>query len=188
MSISVSKISVYKLVMPLFLLSLAGLAPAAAGCPVLLDHQFRPLGDSQPVSLCERYAGKLLLVVNTASFCGFTPQYRGLEALYDRYRGRGLVVLGFPSNDFAQEPGSEAEIKEFCELTYGVEFPMFEKTRVHGAQAHPFYQTLAAAAGGPPRWNFHKYLIDRDGRTVTGFATRVAPDDPRLLEAIEQKL
>ena len=144
--------------------------PAAwAACPEVLDFEFRPLGSEQQQSLCEQYAGKVLLVVNTASFCGFTPQYEGLEALYSRYRDQGLVVLGFPSNDFAQEPGSEAEIKQFCELTYGVEFPMFEKVHVSGMDIHPFYKNLAQRSGYPVGWNFHKYLIDRRGEQINSF-------------------
>ncbi len=161
---------------------------AQANCPTLLDHQLRPLADDETRSLCE-HAGKVILVVNTASFCGFTRQYEGLEALYDRYRERGLVVLGFPSNDFAQEPGSETEIAEFCRLTYSIRFPLYEKIAVRGdGRAHPFYRGLAAAGGGYPRWNFHKYLIDREGRGVMGFATTTRPDDPKLIRAIEARL
>ncbi|MCB1716334.1 MAG: glutathione peroxidase [Candidatus Competibacteraceae bacterium] len=159
-----------------------------AACPAVLDFAFRPLGSEQAQKLCEHYAGKVILVVNTASFCGFTPQYEGLEALYARYRAQGLVVLGFPSNDFAQEPGSESDIKAFCELTYGVEFPMFEKVHVTGAKAHPFYQQLAQQSGQQPGWNFHKYLIDRAGQQIVSFATRIDPQDERLIRAIEEQL
>lgn len=164
-------------------------APAAAeSCPKLLDHSFPTLLDEKPTSLCG-YAGKVVLVVNTASYCGFTPQYQGLEKLYDRYRARGLVVLGFPSNDFgAQEPGSAKQIAEFCEQTYGVRFPMFSKTVVSGGKAHPFYRALAQAGGQPPGWNFHKYLIDRRGATVSSYSSRVEPDDRRLVAQIEALL
>ncbi len=162
---------------------------AAAGCPAVLDFTKRRLDGEQQVSLCDAYAGKVLLIVNTASKCGFTPQYEGLEALYRRYHDRGLEVLGFPSNDFGgQEPGSEAQIREFCRLTYGVQFPMFEKTRAAEAHADPLYRALAEQAGEYPRWNFHKYLIGRDGRVAGSFPSQVKPDDPRLVQAIESLL
>lgn len=162
---------------------------AAADCPSLLDHAFRRLAAAgAPESLCEQHAGKLMLVVNTASYCGFTGQYSGLEALYRRYRERGLVVVGFPSNDFAQEPGDERQISEFCRLTYDVQFPMYEKLSVRGDSAHPFFRQLAERGGGAPSWNFHKYLIDRDGETVTGFPTRVEPTDPTFVAALEARL
>lgn len=141
------------------LLSIANNAYPA--CPESLNFHKRPLGEKQPVHLCDVLRGKVVLVVNTASKCAYTPQYDGLEKLYDRYRARGLVVAGFPSNDFAgQEPGMEKQIKDFCRLTYGVEFPMFEKVHVKGASADPFYKQLARVTGEQPRWNFHKYLLD----------------------------
>lgn len=172
------------------LLALGGptVATAAEACPGILDFEMRPLARQQKVSLCERYAGKVLLVVNTASRCGFTPQFEGLQALYEQYRDRGLVVLGFPSNDFAQELQDESEIRGYCRLSYGVDFPMFEKVSVKGEAAHPFYKRLAAATGGEPRWNFHKYLVDRTGRVDRAFATRTRPDDPGLAAAIEALL
>ena len=168
---------------------LASAAPAWA-CPELLNTQLRPLAGAGSVDLCERYAGQVLLVVNTASKCGFTPQYDGLEQLYARYKQRGFAVLGFPSNDFlGQEPGSEADIQEFCRLTYGVQFPMFEKVHVKEGNAHPFYRQLAAESGGRyPGWNFHKYLIDRDGKVVADFPSKVKPDDAALVAKIEQLL
>lgn len=167
--------------------AMAAETPACASS--LLDHQFRRLASQESVNLCEQFAGQVLLVVNTASKCGNTPQYDGLEALYERERGRGLAVVGFPSNDFqGQEPGTEGEIEEFCRLTYGVQFPMFEKTTVKGSDSHPFYQALAEAAGTAPTWNFHKYLIGRDGRLIAAFSPRTQPDDPVLLAAIEQAL
>ena len=130
----------------------------------LLDHNFKKLASSEEVNLCEAYSGKVVLVVNTASKCGFTYQYEGLEKLNEEYGNEGLVVLGFPSNDFrGQEPGTEEEIQDFCRLTYGVKFPMFEKTMVKKNNAHPFYHGLADSAGGYPQLNFHKYLIGRDG-------------------------
>jgi glutathione peroxidase len=134
------------------------------------------------------YAGKVALVVNTASECGFTPQYAGLEALYRKYKDRGLVVLGFPSNDFGgQEPGSEEAIQEFCSSKYDVTFPMFEKVRTTGSDASPVYAFLAAKHGAP-KWNFHKYLVGKDGAVRAAFGSKVAPDDPALLAAIEEAL
>jgi glutathione peroxidase len=166
-----------------------GAVTAHASCPALLDQSFRPLAQKEPVRLCERFAGQVLLVVNTASKCGFTPQYEGLEALQQRYAAQGFAVAGFPSNDFGeQEPGSEEQIAEFCTLTYGVKFPMFEKTVVRGSDAHPFYRALAEAGGGEPRWNFHKYLIGRDGKVIGSYSSRVRPDAPELIEAIEAAL
>lgn len=177
-------------VVPLLLISLSMSLRAvlAADCPASLDFQMRPLASDRTESLCERYAGKVLLVVNTASRCGFTPQYEGLEALYDRYRERGLVVLGFPSNDFPQEPGSEKDIQNFCRLNHGVRFPMYEKIAVSGPDAHPFYRRLAARGAGYPEWNFNKYLLDRKGVVVARFPSRTRPDDPELIAAIEKLL
>lgn len=161
----------------------------AGACPELLDYQKRPLSGSEPVRLCELLSGKAVLVVNTASKCAYTEQYEGLEALYTRYRDRGLVVAGFPSNDFAgQEPGTEKQIQTFCRLTYGVQFPMFEKVSVKGPSADPFFKHLARLSGEAPRWNFHKYLVDREGRLVASFPSRVSPDDPKLINAIEELL
>ena len=163
--------------------------PALACEAELLDYDFRPLASKEQVNLCEAYEGKVLLVVNTASKCGNTPQYDGLEAMYEKYGSDGLVVLGFPSNDFmGQEPGTEEQIEEFCRLTYGVQFPMFEKTTVKGNDAHPFYVDLADAAGTAPKWNFHKYLIGRDGKLISAFSPRTQPDDEKLVSAIESAL
>jgi glutathione peroxidase len=171
----------------LFSLLFALSIPAMAACPPLLDRSVDTL-DDKPHSLCE-YAGKVVLVVNTASQCGYTPQYEGLEALYRKYRSRGLVVLGFPSNDFGgQEPGSNKEIASFCVNQYAVDFPMFAKTSVKGKEVNPLYAELAKASGKAPQWNFHKYLISRDGRQVASFDTRVEPSDPKLLAAIERLL
>jgi glutathione peroxidase len=171
-------------------LALAAAAPAAASpdaCPALLRHTFPRLQDEKPQPLCQ-YAGRVLLVVNTASFCGFTPQYEGLEKLHARYRDRGLVVLGFPSNDFAQETGSNKEIADFCENTFGVKFPMFGKSAVRGSDANPLFRELAAQTGRAPLWNFHKYLIGRDGKVVAQYGSLTPPDDPALLRALEQQL
>jgi len=177
------------LVLPLFL-ALAG-APAAAqpaACPPLLDQRFNRLQDEQPQHLCQ-YAGKVLLVVNTASYCGFTGQYEGLEALHAKYQPHGLVVLGFPSNDFGnQEPGDSKQIADFCFNTYGVKFPMFAKSAVTGKNANPLHAALAKASGTAPKWNFTKYLIDRNGNVAGSYPSTVAPDDRRLLRDIEQAL
>lgn len=174
----------------LLALLVAGLACATqAWATDLLDLDYRPLAGKQPVNLQQRYRGQVLLVVNTASKCGYTPQYEGLEALQRRYARQGLAVLGFPSNDFkGQEPGDEKQIQEFCTLTYGVRFPMFEKVHVVGAEATPLYQRLTAATGVAPGWNFHKYLIGRDGRVIAQFASKVTPDDPQLIAAIDRAL
>ena len=159
-----------------------------AACPALLQHTFLRLQDEKPLSLCP-YAGRAVLVVNTASYCGFTGQYAGLEALYKRYQARGLVVLGFPSNDFGrQEPGSNQAIADFCENTFGVKFPMFSKTAVLGPSAHPLFKQLAQRTGERPGWNFHKYLIGRDGQAVKSFPSAMAPDDPAIVREIEKIL
>lgn len=157
---------------------------AAPACPALLNQQFPRLQDEKPQSLCQ-YAGKVLLVVNTASYCGYTPQYKGLEELYRKYRGRGLVVLGFPSNDFEQEKGSNKEIAEFCENTFGVQFPMFGASNVRGARANPLFRQLAARTGKEPAWNFNKYLVGRDGAVVGYFPSDVTPEDPAFVRRIE---
>src|SRR5690349_14912296 len=156
-----------------FALCAAGTAPVHAAepaCPALLQHTFPRLQDEKPQSLCQ-YSGRVLLVVNTDSFCGVTPQYEGLEKLHARYRERGLVVLGFPSNDFAQEKGSNKEIADFCENTFGVKFPMFVKTSVRGSDANPLFQELARQTGTTPKWNFYKYLIGRDGKVVAAYSS-----------------
>ena len=145
-------------------------------------------GDPLPLS---GWRGRPVLVVNTASFCGYTPQYRDLEALWQRFRARGLVVLGVPSNDFGQqEPGSGTEIKQFCTSNYSVDFPLTEKYRVIGAEAHPFYRWVAEILGeaGAPRWNFHKYLIGSDGQLAGAWPTQVPPSDRRITDEIERLL
>ena len=161
-------------------------AAPSISCPPLLQHTFERLQDEKPQSLCQ-HAGKVVLVVNTASYCGFTSQYQGLEALHARYQSRGLVVLGFPSNDFGrQEPGSNKAIADFCENTFGVKFPMFAKSVVVGRDANPLFKQLVARTGQAPQWNFHKYLIDRSGRTVVSHASAVSPDDPALIRDLEK--
>ena len=161
---------------------------SAAECPPLLNHTFPGLQDGKAMPLCQ-YAGKVILVVNTASLCGFTSQYEGLEKLYARLKDKGLVVVGFPSNDFGeQEPGSDKEIADFCRLTYGVEFPMLAKTTVKGRDANPFYLKLAELTGSEPRWNFHKYLINRDATQVVAYSSFTKPDDGDLLKKIDEFL
>lgn len=173
-----------------FIMTFFAAIPVFAACnSTLLDQNFRKLADTETVNLCEAYSGKVLLVVNTASKCGYTPQYEGLEQLYEKYQPQGLVVLGFPSNDFmGQEPGTEAQIQDFCRLTYDVKFPMFEKTTVKKGNAHPFYVQLAELSGTYPAWNFQKYLIGRDGKLITHFSPHTTPSDPAVVSAIEQAL
>ena len=160
---------------------------SAAACPALLNHKFDRLQDEKPQSLCQ-YAGKVVLVVNTASFCGFTSQYKGLEALHSKYKEQGLVVLGFPSNDFSQESGSNKQIADFCESTFGVKFPMFTKTQVTGEAAAPLFKQLTAQTGQKPRWNFHKYLIGRDGKVIDQYSSMTSPESKTLVSAIEKSL
>lgn len=166
----------------------AGDPVAGADCPPLLQHTFNLLQTGEAQSLC-RYQGKVLLIVNTASYCGYTDQYEGLEALYRKYKERGLVVVGFPSNDFGgQEPGSNKQIAEFCRTTYGVQFPLYEKTTVAELARNPLYAELAKATGQAPKWNFHKYLVDRDGKPVASYVSDVTPDARELTGRIEQLL
>jgi glutathione peroxidase len=153
-------------------------------CPPLLDRKLDTLLD-KPQSLCD-YAGKVVLVVNTASECGYTPQYDGLEALYRKYKARGLVVLGFPMNDFGgQEPGSNKEIAAFCVNQYAIDFPMFSKTSL---ASNALFTDLTKATGQAPKWNFHKYLVDRSGKRVQSYGSAVTPQDAKLLSAIEKLL
>ena len=190
---------------PLLAAAIAPLAPLAApqtdaarsaqagddessDCPELLRQRFNRLQTGESQSLCQ-FRGKVLLIVNTASYCAYTGQYEGLEALYRRYKGRGLVVVGFPSNDFGgQEPGSNPEIAQFCRLTYGVQFPMFEKSSVTKVSANPLFASLSASTGVAPAWNFYKYVVDRQGRPVAGFGSRTTPDDHAIVQLIERLL
>ncbi len=170
----------------LFLMAWAGMSLAWDG---LLDRNYRPLAGKTPVNLATAYGGDVLLIVNTASKCGFTPQFEALEALNATYGGRGFAVLGFPSGDFReQEFEDEQQIQEFCTLTYGVKFPMFERVHVTGDAVTPLYRDLARAAGQAPQWNFHKYLVGRDGRVVANWGSRTKPDDPAIVAAIERAL
>ena len=165
---------------------------ARTGCPTLLDYRMDDLR-GRPIDLCA-FKGKVLLLVNTASFCGYTPQYRGLEALQERYAAAGLVVVGFPSNDFGgQEPGSNAEVQDFCEGTYGVRFPMFGKVTVRGAGQSPLFAGLTALRtpqlpSGEIAWNFEKFLLDREGRLIARFRSAVEPEAPALLSVLTRAL
>jgi glutathione peroxidase len=173
-----------------FMATSAALA-ASPTCPALLHQVLPRLQDEKPIDLCS-HAGKVVLVVNTASFCGFTHQYKALEALDRRYRDKGLVVLGFPSNDFGQqEPGSSKEIADFCENTFGVKFPMFAKSSVApgaGRTVNPLFVALAQRSGASPKWNFHKYLISRQGDVVISHASAVDPKDPVFTKDLEKLL
>jgi glutathione peroxidase len=162
-------------------------AAADAACPALLQKSFPRLQDEKPQSLCQ-YSGKVLLVVNTASYCGFTPQYEGLEALHAKYVARGLVVMGFPSNDFHQESDDPDKIADLCFNTYGVKFPMFTLSAVRGKDANPLFAQLAQATGASPSWNFNKYLVDRQGRPVAHYGSTTRPDSTELVGAIEKAL
>jgi glutathione peroxidase len=183
--------------MPRYLLALlfllaampfAKAAPPAGSCSPLLSHTFPRLQDEAPQSLCQ-YQGKVILVVNTASFCGFTSQYEGLEKLYAKYKDRGLVVLGFPSNDFGQqEPGSNKDIADFCKNTYDVKFPMFAKSSVSGSNPNPLFKMLIAKTGTTPKWNFYKYLIDRNGNVVDSFGSMTKPTSSSITGEIEKLL
>ena len=172
-----------------WLLLIALLVTGAQAGGRLLDRSYRPLAGKTPVNLQQVHGGKVLLVVNTASKCGFTPQFEALEALHAKYQGQGFAVLGFPSGDFMnQEYADEKKIQEFCKLTYGVRFPMFEKVHVKGAEATPLYRDLAKATGEAPKWNFHKYVIGRDGRVLASFGSKTRPDDKAVVDAIEAAL
>ena len=164
------------------------IANAAPNCSPLLSHTFLRLQDEAPQSLCQ-YQGKVILAVNTASFCGFTSQYEGLEKIYAKYKDRGFVVLGFPSNDFGQqEPGSNKEIADFCKNTYDVKFPMFAKSNVSGSNPNPLFKMLIAKTGTTPKWNFYKYLIDRNGNVIDSFGSMTKPTSGSITNQIEKLL
>ncbi len=164
-----------------------GAAPAPANCPPLLQHTVPRLQDDKPQDLCQ-YAGKVLLVVNTASYCGFTSQFEGLEALNARYAARGLVVMGFPSGDFKQEAADAKKTAEVCFNTYGVKFPMFATGPVRGADAQPIFRQLAQATGQQPSWNFNKYLVGRDGKPIAHWGSMTGPTSGSITSAIEKAL
>jgi glutathione peroxidase len=167
--------------------ALPAAATEAAQCPAFLDHEFRKLHSSQKVNLCKAHAGKPLLIVNTASHCGFTPQFKGLEAIHAKYKDRGLVVVGFSSDDFNQEDKDEAKAADTCFLNYGVTFTMLAPQHVKGPDANPVFRELARQTRAPG-WNFNKYLVPADGRGVQYFDSKVTPESPQLTGAIEQAL
>lgn len=160
----------------------------AEQCPALLQHELPKLRSKQSIDLCQEFKGKALVVVNTASFCGFAPQFKGLEALYQRYKDQGLAVLGVPSDDFFQESDSAAETAKVCYVDYGVTFPMTQTQPVRGIDATPLFKELAEQTGRAPLWNFYKYVVDRNGKVVDYFSSKVEPDDPELVAAIEKAL
>ena len=164
-------------------------APAAraADCPAFLDHDFKKLHSSQSINLCKEFAGRPLLIVNTASHCGFTPQFKGLEALHKKYQSRGLAVIGFPSDDFKQEAKDEAETADVCFVNYGVTFTMLSPSSVTGGAANPVFRELGRRSSAPS-WNFNKYLVSADGKLVRHFDSRVKPESAELQQAIEQLL
>lgn len=174
------------LAVPVLLGALGGTA-FAAECPALLEGELPKLRAKTTIDLCEQFAGKPMVVVNTASFCGFTPQFKGLEALYQRYKGDGLEILGVPSDDFKQESGDTAETATVCYVNYGVTFAMTEPQHVTGANAIPLFKGLAAQSEAPG-WNFSKYVVDRKGQVIAAFTSRTAPDDPELLAAVQQAI
>ncbi|MEZ0232834.1 MAG: glutathione peroxidase [Methylophilaceae bacterium] len=164
-------------------LLLMGVNTVHAACSELYDHQFDTL-QGKKINLCD-YQDKPILVVNTASKCGFTPQFEKLEAMYKKHKDKGLLIIGFPSNDFKQEPGSNKEVGEFCKMTYAVEFPMVEKSSVVGPNANAFYKQLASITKEPPMWNFYKYLILPHGKQVYAFSSDVAPESADVMDKLK---
>lgn len=170
------------------LVLIAAISAGVSACPTVLNHSVERLTGGKPQSLCQ-YEGRVVLVVNTASECGYTGQYEGLQELYKRYGERGLVILGFPSNAFGgQEPGNNQKIAEFCQANFGVSFPLFAKVEVNPITKDPVFARLAAASGKAPKWNFHKYLIDRSGQRVESFESGVEPQSKELVQRIEALL
>lgn len=162
-------------------------AASAQACPAYLNHDFRKLGSSQVVNICKDFAGKPLLIVNTASGCGFTPQFKGLQAVHEKYKDKGLVLIGFASNDFNQEAKDEAKSVEICEQNFGVKFTMLSPTSVKGANANPVFKELAAQQKAPA-WNFNKYFVKADGKVTNYFASAVTPESEQFTAAVEALL
>ena len=171
----------------LFILALTSFSITTFSCPDILNSSLRVLDSDDEKNLCE-YSGNVILVVNVASRCGYTPQYAGLQRLYTKFKDDGLTVIGIPSRDFFQEFSAESKVAEFCSTEYGVEFPMFSTAKVTGKKAHPFYKKLIAASGKEPRWNFAKYLINRDGQVIGHYKSSVTPESERLVSAIQAVL
>lgn len=174
-----------KLVIAASLTVLSATASAANSCPDVLKFMKRKLNSQEMVNLCDAYKGKALLIVNTASYCGFTPQFEGLEAMNEEYKDKDFAILGFPSHDFNQEDDDEGKTAELCELTYGVKFPMFEPIHVKGDDADPLYKMLAKATGEEPSWNFNKYLVNKEGQIIKHYGSRTKPSDEGLRADIE---
>ena len=170
-----------------FILAPTSFSISAFSCSDILNSTLRVLDSDDEKNLCE-YSGNVILVVNVASRCGYTPQYAGLQRLYTKFKDDGLTVIGIPSRDFFQEFSAESKVAEFCSTEYGVEFPMFSTARVSGKKAHPFYKKLIAASGKEPRWNFAKYLINRDGEVIGHYKSSVTPESERLVSAIQAVL
>ena len=170
-----------------FVLTLSIFSITSFACSDVLNNTLRVLDSDDEQNLCE-YSGNVVLVVNVASRCGYTPQYAALQRIYSKYKDDGFVVLGIPSRDFKQEFSEEARVAEFCSTEYGVDFPMFATAKVKGKNAHPFYKKLIAASGKEPRWNFAKYLINRDGQVIGHYKSSVTPESERLVSAIQAVL
>jgi glutathione peroxidase len=170
-----------------FLLLAMGDVAMAADCPPLLQGELPKLRAKQDIDLCKQFAGKPMLVVNTASFCGFAPQFKGLEALNQRFKGQGLEVLGVPSDDFKQESDNAAETAKVCYVNYGVTFTMTEPQPVRGSDAINLFKVLAEQSNAP-KWNFYKYVVDRKGHVVASFSSMTKPDDPELISAVEKAI
>jgi glutathione peroxidase len=177
-----------KILVAIILMSLTSMTTAARDCPDLLKFVKRKLNSTDTVNMCKTFKDKTILIVNTASYCGYTPQFEGLETLYSQYKDKDFVVLGFPSHDFNQEDKSEVKTGQICRLTYGVKFPMFETMSVKGEDADPLYRMLANKSGQAPKWNFFKYLIDKNGDVVNTYASKVEPLDEALIADIEKAL
>lgn len=168
--------------------SMASFTSVASQCGAVLSHSMQQLSTRETVDLCDSFKGKTLLVVNTASKCGFTPQFDALQKLHEEYSDKGLVVLGFPSNDFRQEHSDEARTAEVCYLDYGVKFPMFTTTSVRGSNANPVFRALIDQSGEQPSWNFNKYLVSPDEQTVVHFGSRTSPTDAKFIAELEKLL
>ncbi len=182
-----ASLTVALLVSPVQQVSAITASPAAQSCPAFLNQDFRKLHSSESVNLCKAFAGKPMLIVNTASHCGFTPQFKGLEAAYEKYKNRGLVVVGFSSDDFNQEAKDEAEAADTCYINYGVTFTMLAPQHVKGSEANAVFKELARQTQ-EPKWNFNKYLVTADGKVTQYFDSRVTPDSQPFNDAIEKLL
>jgi glutathione peroxidase len=185
--LTLASLAAVLLASPLPQVSAVTATPAAQACPAFLNQEFRKLHSSQSVNLCTAFSGKPMLIVNTASHCGFTPQFKGLEAVYAKYKTRGLAVVGFASDDFNQEAKDEAEAADTCFVNYGVTFTMLAPQHVKGPEANAVFKELARQTQ-EPKWNFNKYLVTADGKVVQYFGSGVSPDSPQFNDAIEKLL